>query len=384
MIRRKLHLAKAAEGLLIMTDVGAIPGLRQLWAETWGHPDICLAILDGPVDQAHPSLHASRLDRIETMISGNSDHGPAAQHGTHVTSIIFGRHGGPLKGIAPHCRGLIVPIFNDGPDGSIAPCSQLDLARAITQAVQAGAHVINVSGGEYSPSGSAHPLLTEAIESCVEQNVLIVAAAGNEGCECLHIPGAVPSVLAVGAMDGRNRPLDFSNWGPAYRSQGILAPGENILGAVPGGETVLQSGTSYATPVVSGIAGLLLSLQRKRGQRADPQAVRAALLESSHACDPETARDCRPFLVGHLNVPGAHSAVVKGSGEMEAHRQTAGGDSAMPSEQVSVSYSETDLAVGDIAPSFSLQDHAGRTVHLSDFRGKTTVLWFYPEADTPG
>lgn len=337
-------------------NIDDIPGLQQLWAETLGHPDICLAVLDGPVDQTHPSLQSARLNRMETMAPGKAGQGPATRHGTHVASIIFGQHNGPVKGIAPHCRGLIVPIFKNGADGSIAPCSQIDLARAITQAVQAGAQIINISGGKYSPSGTAHPLLFRAIQACVDQGVIIVAAAGNEGCECLHIPGAVPSVLAVGAMDSQNQPLDFSNWGLTYRSQGILAPGENILGAVPGGGTSSQSGTSYATSVVSGIAALLLSLQVKWGQTPDPHAVRTALLKSAHPCDPQTVKDCRPFLVGHLNIPGAYTAVVK----------------------------QSPLIIGDRAPDFSVKDHTGRTVRLSDYDGKTVVLWFYPEADTPG
>jgi peroxiredoxin Q/BCP len=42
------------------------------------------------------------------------------------------------------------------------------------------------------------------------------------------------------------------------------------------------------------------------------------------------------------------------------------------------------LKVGDVAPEFSVKDHTGKDVHLSDFRGKTIVLWFYPKADTPG
>jgi subtilisin family serine protease len=113
--------------------VVTIAGLNELWAETLGDDRICVAVLDGPVDQAHPSLVAANLTRLETLASGIDDQGPASQHGTHVTSIIFGQHDSPIKGIAPHCRGLIVPIFKDGADGSIAPCSQLDLARAITQ-----------------------------------------------------------------------------------------------------------------------------------------------------------------------------------------------------------------------------------------------------------
>jgi len=57
------------------------------------------------------------------------------------------------------------------------------------------------------------------------------------------------ALLAVGAMDERGHPLDFSNWGDAYQQQGILAPGENILGAKPGGSTERLSDTSFATPI---------------------------------------------------------------------------------------------------------------------------------------
>jgi cyanobactin maturation PatA/PatG family protease len=366
--------------------IGAIPGLQQLWAETLGHPDICLAILDGPVDQSHPSLAAANLTHVETLVPNVPDRGPASHHGIHVASIIFGQHGGPVKGIAPRCRGLVVPIFKDGTDGSITPCSQLDLARAITQAVEAGADVINISGGELTPSGAAHPILADAVQACADRNVLIVAAAGNEGCECLHVPGALPSVLAVGAMDNQGSPLGFSNWGAQYGIQGILAPGENIVGASPDGGASAQSGTSYATPIVSGIAGLLLSLQLKLGQESNPQAVRTAILESAYACDPKAISDCRPFMVGSLNIPGAHSLVTK------EHR---GGSAAQPAEgsqpevmpsdnRLSLSGADSMLKTGDAAPDFSVQDHTGRDVRLSDYRGKTVVLWFYPEADTPG
>lgn len=366
------------------TDINVIPGLQQLWAETLGHPDICLAILDGPVDQTHPSLQSARLTRIETVVSGNADRGPAARHGTHVTSIIFGQHEGSVKGIAPNCRGLIVPIFDDGPDGSIAPCSQLDLARAITQAVEAGAHIINVSGGEISQSGTAHPILTDAIQNCTEQGILIVAAAGNEGCECLHVPGALPSVLAVGAMDSQNQPLDFSNWGSAYRSQGILAPGEDILGATPGGGTTTQSGTSYATPLVAGVAALLLSLQKQKGQAPKPHAVRAILLESARACNPQIVSDCRPFLVGSLDISGTQ-ARVKATNEQAMVRPSDTGDEMMIEKaQPNTNLEQSQLKIGDVAPGFSVLDHTGREVRLSDYGGKTVVLWFYPEADTPG
>src|SRR5262249_16153793 len=172
-----------------------------------------------------------------------------------------------VRGIAPGCRGVVIPIFqSDGPNG-FRPVSQLDLARAITQAMMAGAHIINVSGGEFAPSGEPYPLLAQVIDACARSGILIVAAAGNEGCECLHVPAWVESVLAVGAMDVRGEPLQFSNWGSKYQLQGVLAPGEHIAGAVQGGGWTTGSGTSYAAAVVSGMAALLMSLQKKLGHK---------------------------------------------------------------------------------------------------------------------
>nr|WP_322717361.1 S8 family serine peptidase [Nostoc sp. ChiQUE02]MDZ8230215.1 S8 family serine peptidase [Nostoc sp. ChiQUE02] len=105
-------------------------------------------------------------------------------------------------------------------------------------------------------------------------------------CSRLHVPAALSSVLAVGAMNAQGLPFDFSNWGDAYQTQGILAPGENILGAAPGGGTALKSGTSFATPIVSGIVALLLSLQLQRGEQPNPHAVRDAILKSALPCNP--------------------------------------------------------------------------------------------------
>lgn len=363
------------------TDISEIPGLEQLWGETLGDPEICVAVLDGPVDYAHLSLSTAKLTQIETLASGAVGRGLASRHGTHITSVIFGQHDKLVKGVAPHCTGLIAPIFRDRQDGSIAPCSQLDLARAVTQAVQAGAKVINISGGEHSLSSVAEPILSDAIQKCAEHDILIVAAAGNEGCDCLHVPGASPSVLAVGAMGRKNQPLPFSNWGSEYRSQGILALGEDILGAVPGGGTTRQSGTSYATPIVAGVVALLLSLQQQLGLKPSPLAVREAILSSANACDWQVAEDCRPYLVGTLNVAGAQ-AMIAGQSQMlaTAPAQEGGDDIAIQNE----CSSGDGLSVGDTAPDFVVQDHKRREVRLSDYRGQPLVLWFYPTADTPG
>lgn len=292
-----------------VTDISALPGLNLLWSETQGDSQICVAILDGPVDQSHPCFDGANLTRLQTLVSDEANTGLMSGHGTHITSVIFGQHSSPIPGIAPGCRGLIVPVFSDHQTGSL---SQLDLARAINQAVEQGAHVINISGGQLAQTGEADPMLANAVRFCHDNGVLIVAAAGNDGCQCLHVPAALPSVLAVGAMNAQGLPFDFSNWGDTYQTQGILAPGENILGAARGGGSALKSGTSFATPIVSGIVALLLSLQLQRGEQPNPHAIRDAILKSALPCNSEVAENWRRCLRGSLNIPGAYALIAKG------------------------------------------------------------------------
>ncbi|WP_019509117.1 PatA/PatG family cyanobactin maturation protease [Pleurocapsa sp. PCC 7319] len=281
-----------------MFDLTKLPGIQQLWSKTKGDPKICVAILDGLVDQTHPCFEGANLARLPTLVEGEASlDGTMSTHGTHVTSIIFGQPNSALPGIAPKCKGSIVPVFSDRQRS----LSQLDLARAIEQAVSAGADIINISGGQLTDDGEAEDWLKRAVRLCQENNVLIVAAAGNDGCECLHVPAALPAVLAVGAMDGLGQPLEISNWGKTYQSQGILAPGENILGAKPGGGTVRLSGTSFATPIVTGVAALLLSLQHQYGE-IDPQQVRTALLKTALPCDFSLKNDHQRCLVGKLDI----------------------------------------------------------------------------------
>jgi hypothetical protein len=292
------------------TDLAAVPGMAQLWAQTCGDPEICIALLDGPVDLTHPSLRGANLKQIATLARPAMDKGIACRHGTHVASILFGQQVSDVRGIAPCCRGVSIPIFGTHADGGLRPCSQLDLVRAISMAVQQGAQVINISAGQFAPSGTASPLLESVVRQCARHDVLLVAAAGNDGCECLHIPAALKTVLAVGAMSAGGEPLAFSNWGERYQVQGILAPGAAIEGARAGGGTMRGSGTSCATAVVSGVAALLLSLQRKVGNKPSPHAVRAALVSTALGCDHQSVPDCRRLLAGRLNIRGAMSSIT--------------------------------------------------------------------------
>jgi cyanobactin maturation PatA/PatG family protease len=285
----------------------AIPGLAALRQRTHGIESVVIAIVDGDVDLGHPAFANARqrLRRLDTMASG----GEASKHGTHVTSVLFGE-AEKMAGIALGCRGIVLPVFPQRADGSLGTCSQTDLARAIGQAVDAGAHVINISGGQLVEAGAASDFLAQAVRGAAEENVLIVAAVGNEGCECLHVPAALPNVLAVGGLDRAGRSLPMSNWGGPLAAQGVTTLGEEVLGAVPGGGYERLTGTSFATPIVAGVAALLISRQIELGQRPDPLAVRQAILGSARTCDPQRVDDCHRALAGNLDVAGAHRTIA--------------------------------------------------------------------------
>jgi cyanobactin maturation PatA/PatG family protease len=287
----------------------ALTGLRQLQTHTLGDSQVCIAVLDGPVDLTHPCFVGANLDKLDTLVQEKPGQGRMSLHGTHVASLLFGQPGSPVVGLAPKCRGLIVPIFHDDQPG---PVSQLDLARAIEQAVQAGAHIISVSGGERSPTAHADSMLDRVLRTCKDNDVLVVAAVGNDGCACLQVPAAVPSVLAVGAIGTDGQPLKSSNWGETYLSNGVLAPGQDIDGAAPGGGIAALTGTSFATPIVAGVAALLLSIQRQTGRADGAPEIRNAILETASPCHPLGTTRCRPYLVGTLNVPAAYEFIRMG------------------------------------------------------------------------
>jgi cyanobactin maturation PatA/PatG family protease len=283
--------------------IASIPGLLDLWSETTGDPRVVVAVLDGPVDRAHPSLARAHLETIESAapVVPRPD-GPATRHGTLVASLIFGRHEpeSPVWGMAPGCRGLVVPVFGDDEDpGSVGPgpsslpqCSQLDLARGILLAIEHGARIVNISGGRPMPAASAEPILVGAVDRALRRGILVVAAAGNDGWRCAHVPAALPGVLAVGARDAPGRPTDSSDRGGVCRPADLLAPGIGWLGARAGGGTAVVAGTSYATAIVSGAAALIASLALRRGRRLDGARIRRILLDSARESfdDPVSGR----------------------------------------------------------------------------------------------
>lgn len=331
--------------------MNSLQGLTALKALTHGDPSIKIAVLDGPVDFSHPCFSAT------ATVQPSAAPGMASRHGTAVYSLLFGKGAG-VDGIAPGCTGLSIPIYTENENGGFSAASQVKLAQAIHQAVEQGANIINISGGQFSKYGDSEFLLKQAIDKCFKAGVLIVAAAGNDGCYCLHVPAADRQVLAAGSMDENGHPTPETNFGSRYKENGILAPGKDLTAALAGGTTFKTSGaTSYATPVVSGIVGLLMSLQIKNGITPDAYAIKSILENTAIPCEGDGKVDCRRFLRGKLNLPAALEAILQNPGVLAAGMD-------IPMENTAAS---GDTTTGESTPEHNLAvDVAGNIQETTD------------------
>jgi cyanobactin maturation PatA/PatG family protease len=313
--------------------IDALAGVRLALADAAGGvPSVKIGIIDGLPDLTHPALQGAAIEILEMMVPDGC--WAPDPHGTGICSVIFGQSD-VIRGIAPGCSGLGLPIFfGSHNENRPRPASQLDLARALTFALEHDVSIMNVSAGQrvLTPAADAH--LDQALQRCAERRVLVIAAAGNDGCACLHLPAAISSVLAVGAIDDNGVPLPVSNWGESYRRNGILAPGHGLTVAVPGGGIGTASGTSYATAVVSGVAALLLSVARREGHRADAVDVGRILIEAARPCRLSGEGACDRFLVGTLDAAAALAMLRGLGGAGQSDSSTPSGAGLNPSDAV--------------------------------------------------
>lgn len=227
------------------------------WATATG-TGVVVAVIDsgsGP----HPDLDANLLPgsdlRFAVGGADGSDVG-AIGHGTHVAGTIaaVAGNGVGIAGVAPGAK--ILPLRILGPDGT---GSTRDLAAAISAAVASGARIINLSLGSLNEDVR----VSAAVADAASRNVLVVAAAGNDGPSgSPKWPAVNDLTLAVTALDRDGNPAASGQRG-SYIDLG--APGTAILSTVPaalrGRDYEMQSGSSMATAFVSGTAAILLSVK---------------------------------------------------------------------------------------------------------------------------
>ncbi len=234
------------------------------WEEEKGKQDVIIAILDTGIDLNHSDLknkiYSNGYDFANEDPIAQDDHG----HGTHCAGIAAAETNNKkgIAGVAWNCKLLPVKVMDSEGSGKYSWISE-----GIIWASDQGADVINLSiGGEF-PSNT----LRAALEYAYDKEVVIVAAAGNDGGAVLYPAAYDDFCLAVAATDYNDRRITFltytweSNFGPEID---VAAPGARILSTYPVPLTppgylpyAWGSGTSMATPHVAGLAALIKSLK---------------------------------------------------------------------------------------------------------------------------
>lgn len=227
-----------------------LPAIRAEvgWDLSRGKEDIVIAVVDTGVDLNHPDLK-NRLTEGYNLIENNSYPDDDNGHGTHVAGIIAAETNNQEGAAGITWFNKIMPIKAMEAKGY---GTSFDIAKGIVWAVDHGADVINLSLGNYQTS----EMMKRAVDYAYKNDVVLIAAAGNDNSTQPSYPAAYPEVLAVSAVDYNGRRASFSNYGDYVD---VTAPGVQIPSTYFNQQYAALSGTSMASPHVAGLAGLIRS-----------------------------------------------------------------------------------------------------------------------------
>ncbi len=254
--------------------VGADTGAAQAQAIFSGTGNTIVAIIDSGIDYTHPEL-SSRMwvnpgeipgngidddkdgfvDDIygANFVTGSGNPMDDNGHGTHVAGIIAAtaNNGQGIVGIDPKAKIMALKFLDANGNGTLSGAIS-----ALDYAVSKGARLSNNSWG----GNELSPTLSDAIDRARLKGHIVVAAAGNDSVSDDSSPlypasFAQDNIVSVGSSSNKDQLSWFSNYGKV--SVDIVAPGDNILSTLPGNQYGLLSGTSMATPMVTGAIALL-------------------------------------------------------------------------------------------------------------------------------
>ncbi|QWU16654.1 subtilisin [Paenibacillus sophorae] len=217
---------------------------------------IKIAIIDTGVDISHPDLLENikgGFNSINSKKSYNDDNG----HGTHVAGIIAAEHNNiGVVGVVPKANIYAIKAFDSLGNGYLS-----DIIEGINWSINNNMNVINISFGANADSQLLHDIIIKAYEA----GIVVVAAAGNDSSSIVNYPAAYPEVISVSAVDTNFNKASFAPSGKVD----VVAPGVNIFSTYLGSMYAGLSGSSMATPHVTGEAAILLSVPAKADINGD-------------------------------------------------------------------------------------------------------------------
>jgi subtilisin family serine protease len=220
-----------------------------------------VAVVDTGVLASHEDL-AGRLLPGHDFVQNDNTPQDENGHGTHVTGIVAADagNGKGIEGVAPGAKVMPIRVLDASGSGTTD-----NVAKGINYAVTHGADVINLSlgGDAVSTILGSDAVFTKAVQNALDHGVVVIAAAGNDTAPFCEQPTVTGPLLCVGAIDKRDMRTFYSSSGDLVAPGGSATTGasdEDILSTYNDGAYQALAGTSQATPHVSGVAALLVSL----------------------------------------------------------------------------------------------------------------------------
>jgi serine protease AprX len=264
-------------------------GATYVW-NTFGYTGtgIKVSIIDTGINYNHPDLgggfgHGKKVADGYDFVNNDAYPMDDNGHGTHVAGIVAAN--GSIKGVAPGATLFAVKVLDSTGSGSTS-----NIIAGIDWSIAHGANVISMSfGGSTQPNDEFADVETIVSDAAVEKGVVVVVAAGNEGpgTDTIAVPGSAKKVITVGASDSAGTETISDDTIPSFSSRGpsafgrldpeVVAPGVNINSTSYTGSYTIMSGTSMATPMVSGSAALLL----QKNPAFTPAQVRSILMHTA-------------------------------------------------------------------------------------------------------
>ena len=219
------------------------------WDMAIGSPGATIAIIDSGVDPDHPDL-SEKLVQGYNFLEGNTDTHDVQGHGTKVAgaAAAMTNNAEGVAGVA--WDSTIMPLVVLNADNW---ASYSDIAQAITYAADRGVRIMNISIGGTSSSST----LQTAINYGWNKGAVVFACAHNYATDTPYYPAACDHVIAVSATTSGDTLASWSNYGNWID---VSAPGSSIMTTLNGGSYGYSSGTSFASPIVAGVASLVLAV----------------------------------------------------------------------------------------------------------------------------
>lgn len=246
--------------------------IRSLWEQGFSGKGIVIAVIDSGIDIKHKNFE-DRIIAYKNFTDDDTEENvfDYSGHGTHVAGIISSKNSKAIEiGAAPNAELVILKVIDSNSKGKISSLiNSLNYVIEWNEKNDKKINIVNLSLGsaEYSEK------LYKTIKLLNQQDVLIVAAAGNYGDSLDHTeeriyPGFFKEVIQIGSIDKDKKISKFNN---SNLNIDFVAPGEDIYSTLPGNSFGTANGTSMSAPIVSG--GLALLLEKKIAEKINNPSI---------------------------------------------------------------------------------------------------------------